>query len=121
MYICGIDSPLQQMFVELFGHSLRQSGYQSALPCLYALSYLLHQVVYLIKCRTDLNFRIEKACRSDHLLHKHSFGLLQLIISGSCADIDGLRRQTLELFEFQGSVVQCGRQTETIFHQIDLA
>ena len=82
---------------------------------------LIHQVIDLVLTLADLNLRIQQACGSDDLFYYDSLGLCQLVVGRGGTNVDDLIDHLVELIEGQRPVVESGRQTETVFHQVRLS
>ena len=81
----------------------------------------IQQVIYLVLARTYFNLRIQQARRTDELFYHYALSLSQFIIGRGGTDVDSLMNQTVELLERQRTVVEGGRQSETIFHEVLLS
>ena len=57
MYIRAAYTPLDKVVIELFSHAFGQRSDQRAFSGFYAQAYLLHKIINLVHCRTNLNFR----------------------------------------------------------------
>ena len=121
MYIRAAYTPLDKVVIELFSHAFGQRSDQRAFSGFYAQAYLLHKIINLVHCRTNLNFRVQQPGRSDHLFGENTFRLLKLIVTGSSADIYCLIGESFKLIKFQRAVVDRSRQPETVFNQIHLS
>ena len=121
MHIGCADVESLEVIAQFFGHTLRQRGHQGALAALDAQLYLLDQVIDLTLGGAHDNLRIEQACRADELFGDNAFTLVELIVGGGSAHIDGLVGHHLKFLKTQGSVVQCRFESESIVHQIGLA
>ena len=110
-----------QIFREFLSHSLGEGGDQGTLSPLYAYLNLLHEVIHLILCRTNLYHGVRQSSGSDELFHHDTLALSQLIVGGRCTYIDNLMSEFLKLLKLQRTVVAGCRQTESIIHQIVLA
>ena len=109
---------VEQILGKLLGHTLGKCRHQHALVALTALLNLFHQVINLILRRTHLNFRIKESRRTDELLHDDTLSLAKLIVGRCGTDIYYLIDETVELVKFQRTVVESGRQTETILYEV---
>ena len=112
---------VQQIARQLLRHTLRQRGYQHTLTPMLAGQYLVHQVVNLVFALAHLNLGIQQSRRPDHLFHHHALGLFQLVVGGGSRHVDHLVDHLVEFLEGQRTVVEGGRQTETILHEVGLA
>ena len=81
---------------------------------------LIHQVVNLILTGAHLNLRIQQTCGADDLFYNHAFSFCQFEVGRGCTDVDNLIHLLQKLFEAQRTVVESGRQAETVFHEIAL-
>ena len=121
MDVGRLDIVVQQVFRQFFCHTLGQCSNQYTLLALNALLYLVHQVVNLVLRRTHLNLWVKESGRTNHLFYNNTLGLLQLIVGRCGRNIDHLWRHLLELVEGQRTVVEGGRQTESVLHEVGLA
>ena len=117
MNVIGTHFVAEQVFAELFCHTLGEGCDKDALVTLHTLLYFLHKVVDLILGGTHLDDWIEQSCGTNHLFDNNAFCLLQLIFGGCGTHIDGLRGKCFELIEAEGTVVECCGQTIAIFHK----
>ena len=78
---------------------------------------LFHHIVHLIGERTDLDLRIKKPGRAHDLFHNLVPRKFEFVIGRRRGNVDGIARDLRKFFEFQRTVVQCGRQTEAVFDE----
>ena len=116
MDIGGTHPVVQQVLAEFLGHAFGEGGHEDAFTTMAAGEDLVHQVVNLVLALSDFNFRIQKACGPDDLFHHDTFCFSQFVIGRCGTDIDDLIDHLMELIESQRTVVEGGRQTETVFH-----
>ena len=121
MDIGGLYLKLRQIVVEFLGHAFREGGYEHSFVTLNAVVDFAQEVVNLMERRTHFNYRVEQTRRTDNLFHYHPSAFLQLIVGRGRADVEHLWCQFFEFFEFQRAVVECGGETEAVFHKIQLA
>ena len=118
----GMDIPASyshpgEILLQLLCHPLGERRHEHSFVFLRPYSDLLQKVVHLILYRTDLDRRVQEACRPYDLLDDESFRLLQLIVRRGCADEYLLSCNGLEFVEFQRTVVCGGREAESVLDE----
>ena len=81
---------------------------------------LIHQIVDLVLTGTDFYLRIQQTRRTDHLFYYHALSLCQFKVGRGGTDVNNLVHHLLELLEPEWTVVEGGRQAESVFHQVAL-
>ncbi len=117
MQVAGFYVHGETVICQIFGHALGQRCHKDALAFCYALAALSKQVFHLPFDRTYLDLGVQQACRTYDLLSYQALGLVQLVFSGRCRDIDDLSVAGCKLVKAQGAVVQGRRQSEAVVYQ----
>ena len=121
MNVAATYAHFAEIFVQFLGHALGQRGYQHAFVAFGTHGNLFYQIVYLIQAGTYLDYRVEQSCWAYNLLYDNAFRFSQLVVGRRGADVDGCVDQALKFVEFQGTIVERGRQAKTVIYQILLA
>ena len=108
------------MVGQVLGHLLRERGDEHALVTGGALLRLVDDVVDLRGASAHDDLGIQKARRTDDLLHLLLAHLL-LVVARRGRHVDELRHARLELIEAQRAVVQAAGQTKPVLGERDLA
>ncbi len=106
-----------EVFGEILGHTLGQTGSEHAESLPYHFSHRTNEIIHLVNRRTHLHRRINQSCRANNLLHHHAATVCQFIRPRRGRDMDQLRGYLLKLFKTEWPVVQRRRQAKTIIHQ----
>ena len=106
---------------QILGHALGQRRHQRAIAGSRNLFCFLDQIFDLVLDRFDLDRRIDKSGRPDHLFHEHAAGLVHLPRSGRGRDEHRLRAHRLPFGKAQRAVVDARRQAKAIFGERELA
>ena len=120
MHVATAHPGSLQELLQFFRHSLGQGCHQYPLVLVGAVVNFFQQVVNLIDTRTHLDDRVEQTGRSNHLLHHHSVGLAQFVVTRRGTDEDDLIDHILKLIEGQRTVIHGRGQTETVVYQVHL-
>ena len=120
VHIAHPDAQGAEVGGQILRHLFRERCDQHALVFLLPRVYLRHKVVYLPDNGAHLHPWVEKPRGADDLLHD-LIGLLPLKLAGGGGDEHRLRKASLELLEFQWSVVEGAGQAEAVVHQTLLA
>ena len=121
MHIGSADIEPLEVVAQFLGHAFGQRGHQGAFATLDAQLYLLNEVIDLSLRRTHDDLRVEQAGGADELFGDDTLALVEFVIGGCGAHVDGLMGQFLKFLKPQGPVIQCSLQTEAVVHQIGLA
>ena len=121
MHIAAAHADFCVIAGQIFCHAFGQRGDQDALAFLGALADFGEQVINLTAYRSNFNLRIDKAGRSNNLLHNNAPGLRQLIRAGRCRDIRDLVGAAFKFFKSQRAIVHGRRKPVAIFDQALLA
>src|SRR5215467_9323518 len=116
MQIAHLHAQFMIVLTEIFSHPFRQCRDENATALCNFCSHLSQQMINLPFCRSYLNDRIKKSCRSDDLFDDNATRMLQFVGTWCGGDMDDLIEQSLELLKLQRSIVDCRRQTESILH-----
>ena len=108
------------MVGQVLGHLLRERRDEHALVARRPLLRLVDDVVDLAGARAHDDLRIQKARRTDDLIHLRLAHAL-LVIARRGRHVDELRDALLELVEAQGAVVQAAGQAKAVLGEGDLA
>ena len=106
-----------EIFLQLFRHPFCESRHKYSLVLFGPDTDFLQQVIHLILCRPHFYRRVKETGRPDHLLYDKPFGLLELVVPRSGADIYFLTCDGFEFIKFERPVVRSGREPETVFDE----
>ena len=113
----ALDVLIAEVVGKVLGESFCQCGDQHPITRRDALFDLSEQVVDLALGRNDLDDRIEKPRRTDHLFDDFSAGLLQLVVPRRGRYIDDLVDLLFPFVEFQRAIVQRAGQTKAVIDE----
>ena len=102
---------------EVFSHPLREGRHEDPLTQLHPLPQLSEEIIHLGARSPYLDCGIHEACRTNNLFHHATAALLKFIFPWRSGDVDGPVYPLFELFEPQGSVVERGREPESVFNK----
>ena len=121
MDICRLHGFVDEILGQLFCHALGESGDECAFATLGAAANLFEEVVNGEIRVAHLNLGVEQPRGANHLIDIYTAALLQFIVGGGGADIDGLRHDGSELFKFQRTIVESCGKPEAIVDEALLA
>ncbi|OPX73296.1 MAG: hypothetical protein A4E38_00135 [Methanoregulaceae archaeon PtaB.Bin108] len=116
MKVPGPDALLGQVLGELLGELLREGGEKDPVSPCNCLPDLPDDILCLAFDLPDQHNRIDKAGRTDDLLH-HLRRMGEFIFGRSCGDKDRLAHVLLELLKHQRAVVECAREPKPILYE----
>ena len=112
---------VQQKLCQLLCHTFGKGGDEYTFIPVGSGQNLIEQIIYLVFAWADFNLRIEQSRRADQLFYYHTFRFSQLIVGWGGTHVDGLMNHTVKFLEGERTVVEGGRQSETVFHQVLLS
>ena len=120
MHVVDLNAGIEQVIGQILGHALGQRGHQHALLTGHALANLVLKIVNLASDRTNVDFGIEQAGRSNDLFNivlTHT----QLIVAWRGRDVNELRNPRLKLIETKRAVIERRRKTKTMLNKRNFA
>ena len=120
MQIFDADTRFGEIVRQILCHLLGQCRDKHLVLCRYFPPDLRNQIVNLTVRPADVNFRIQKSRRTDHLLCAEQFMFL-FIFAGCSRAKQHLIDFALELPEIQRPVIERRRKTEAVVHERLLA
>ena len=109
---------VEEVFGQLLGHALGEGGDQGTFVAFDADLDFFHQVVHLVVGGAYFDDGVEQPGGADDLVDYNTLGAYQLVFRWGGTHVNGLWSHGFEFVESQRTVVACGRQTETIFHEV---
>src|SRR5260370_38955218 len=121
MQIANSDAELTVIVRAIIGHPLRKGCRQDALVVLDSRFDLPEQIVDLAGNGSDLDFGVRQPGRPNELFDDDALRFLELVFARRRGYIDRLAHVLLEFLEFERSIVERARQSETVVHERFLA
>src|SRR6266568_3080498 len=115
--IAAADTDLSEIFRQVFGHTLGQSGDQHALTFLRAKANLLKQVVHLALHGANFHFGIHEASGANDLLDDNSARACEFVGTRRRGHIHDLVHAVLEFLEGERAIIEGGGHAEAVVHQ----
>src|SRR5450759_2626071 len=100
---------------QIFRHAFREGRNEDPFFGCGSLTNFPHQIVDLIFHRPDLDFRIDKTGRTDHLFYKRPFAFFHLVGTWSRAHENYLVDHPFPLVKLERTIIERRGETESVF------
>ena len=118
--VANFHPVLIEILGQVLGHALGERGYEHALAKPHPDVDLGEEIVDLGLRGSHFQYRVDQPGRAHDLLH-HLSRMLLFVIGGRGRNKDGLWQQSLEFIEAQRTIVERGRESETVVDEIFLS